>query len=82
MIASLRGLAPERPFCATFADTAARWAEGSEPGLQHLLTNAFLQARFFLQLAVYCGQRQDRPGPGRACSGEVAALLRLYQLGP
>jgi hypothetical protein len=79
MIASLRGLAPGRPFCKLFADTADRWAEGTDPARSHLLTNAFLQARFFLQLAVYCARLQERLLPGGRYAAETAALLRLYQ---
>lgn len=82
MIATLRGLAPERPFCTTFADITTRWARGRDPAPQHLLTPAFLQARFFLQLAVYCAQVKERPRRGGVCSCETAALLRLYQFRP
>jgi hypothetical protein len=79
MIASLRGLAPGRPFCKIFADTADRWAEGTDHARSHLLTNAFLQARFFLQLAVYCARSREHPLPDGRCASETAALLRLYQ---
>ena len=79
MIAALRGLAPGRPFCKIFADTADRWAEGTDPVRSHLLNNAFLQARFFLQLAVYCARAREHPLADGRCGSETAALLRLYQ---
>jgi hypothetical protein len=83
IVAELRALAPGRVLNRRFVEVIDRWAEGTEPArsADSVLVNAFLQARFFLQLAVHCA-RQELPRilETRELPGEVVTLLRLYEL--
>ena len=89
IVAELRALAPDRPLNRRFAEAiegiqADHWAEGSMPSGRPVrpVVNAFLQARFFLHLAVHCAKEESGrlvlDGP--ALPSAAAALLRLYEL--
>ncbi len=83
IVRALRELAPGRHLNHGFVATIDRWADGSEPARSsgRMLVNAFLQARFFLQLAVHCAsQEASTLAWQRERPSEVAAFLRLYEL--
>ncbi len=83
IVAELRALAPDRPLNRRFAEVIDemhedRWAEGSQPprAPERPAVNAFLQARFFLQLAVHCAKENLE---GHDLPAGTGALLRLYE---
>jgi hypothetical protein len=89
IITELRALAPDRPLNRRFAETiqdiqSDDWAEGSMPSGRPVrpVVNAFLQARFFLNLAIHCAKAESSrlllDGP--ALPSGTVALLRLYEL--
>jgi hypothetical protein len=87
IVAALGGLAPERPLHPWFAaiveqgtgivferEHNARWTEVARP-----IVEAFLHAKYFLDMAVRYGEALDAP-PTRSIPTGWAALLYLYGL--
>ncbi|MDQ3033269.1 MAG: hypothetical protein M3Y87_12695 [Myxococcota bacterium] len=86
MVAALRALAPERPLHPYFEEILAggtglqfspednaRWTEATRP-----IVEAFLHARYFLEMAVKYGRELD--APPRVMPSGWASLLYLYGL--
>ena len=82
IVAELRALAPDLPLNRAFADAmealkSDRLAEGSMLTVApRPIVNAFLQARFFLHLAVHLAKAHPRE---ESFPQGAQALLRLYE---